>query len=66
MMELTFTRSEKTMKFSATIATALLVSALVFTLPGCEKQGPMEEAGEAIDNSIEDAGDAIEDATERN
>ncbi|MFU8764567.1 MAG: hypothetical protein ACNA7T_08595 [Haliea sp.] len=26
-------------------------------------QGPMEEAGEAIDDSIEDAGDAIEDTT---
>lgn len=54
------------MKFSATIATALLASALILTLPGCEKQGPMEEAGEAIDNSIENTGDAIEDATDRN
>lgn len=30
----------------------------------CDDQGPAEEAGEAIDDSVEDTGDAIEDATD--
>ncbi len=53
------------MKISEAIATALIVSTLMITLPGCDQQGPMEEAGENIDDSIEDAGDSIEDATDR-
>lgn len=31
-------------------------------LTGCEDQGPLEEAGEEIDDAVDDAGDAIEDA----
>lgn len=31
---------------------------------GCDNQGPAEEAGEALDDSVEEAGDSIEDATE--
>lgn len=52
------------MKFNKAIVTTLLMSALMITLPACERQGPMEEAGEEIDDKIEDAGDAIEDATD--
>lgn len=52
------------MKLSETIAAALFVSALMITLPACEKQGPLEEAGEEVDDKIEDAGDAMEDATD--
>lgn len=44
------------------LLTALFVSTLVITLSGCEKQGPLEEAGEEVDEAIQDAGDAIEDA----
>ncbi|MCS3903132.1 putative small lipoprotein YifL [Methylohalomonas lacus] len=54
------------MKLNKTIPAALLVSALLITLSACEEQGPLEEAGEEIDNKIEDAGDAIEDATDGN
>lgn len=54
----------KTMKLSETIAAALLLSALMITLSACEEQGPMEEAGEEIDEGIEEAGDSIEDATD--
>ena len=53
-----------------TFSAALFISALLVALPGCEKQeGPMEKAGESIDNAtdsvgehVEDAGDAIQDA----
>jgi hypothetical protein len=33
-------------------------------LTACEDQGPAEEAGEAIDESVEESGDAIEEATD--
>lgn len=52
------------MKLSKTITAAVLVSALMITLSACEEQGPLEEAGEEIDDKIEDTGDAIEDATD--
>ena len=59
------------MKPTKTIATALIMVTLLVALPGCEKQGPAEKAGESIDNAteklgkkVEDAGDAIQDAAE--
>jgi hypothetical protein len=44
------------------VRAALVVSALFAALPGCEKQGPAEQAGESIDNAVEKAGDQIEKA----
>jgi hypothetical protein len=41
---------------------ALTLSALLVALPGCEKQGPAEQAGESIDNAVEKAGEQIEKA----
>ena len=41
----------------------LLAAMLAVGINGCEK-GPAENAGEAIDEAIEDAGEAIEDAQE--
>lgn len=53
------------MKLSETIVAALFVSSLMITLPACDNnQGPLEEAGEKMDDTVEDAGDAIEDATD--
>ena len=31
---------------------------------GCKKQGPMEEAGKAIDKAAEKTGDAVEEAAD--
>ncbi len=44
-----------------TIWVAMAV-ALLLNLAACEKDGPMEQAGEKVDNAIENAGDAIENA----
>lgn len=52
------------MNISKAIAAALLVSGLTITLAACEDQGPLEEAGEEMDDTIEDAGDEMEDATD--
>lgn len=51
-------------KTSKTIAAALLVSALIIPLSGCDNEGPFEEAGEEIDETAEDIGDAVDDATD--
>ena len=47
---------------SAKIKTALLLLSFSFLLFGCN-EGPAEEAGEAIDETVEDTHDAIKDAT---
>jgi predicted small lipoprotein YifL len=52
------------MKFSEKIAAAMLAAILLVALPGCDNQGPLEEAGENIDDGVRDTGDAIEDATD--
>ena len=50
------------MKLVQIVSAALVVSALFVALPGCEKQGPAERAGESIDNAVEKTGDQIEKA----
>lgn len=45
-------------------AIALLLAAMTLGIAGCEKEGSLEEAGEALDERIEDARDDIEDAAE--
>jgi hypothetical protein len=36
----------------------------VAALSGCENEGPLERAGENVDDAVDDAGDAVEDAGE--
>ncbi len=52
------------MKFSQAIAVAMLMSVLMISLSACEDQGPLEEAGEEMDDTVENTGDAIEDAAD--
>ncbi|MDZ7781443.1 MAG: hypothetical protein U5K56_00320 [Halioglobus sp.] len=52
------------MKLSRTITAAILASALMITLSACENEGPLEDAGEEMDDAVENTGDAIEDATD--
>ena len=40
------------------------IAALVASLWACEQDGPLEEAGESIDEAIEEVGDEIDDATD--
>ena len=42
-----------------------ILVAMSGALFGCEKEGPMERAGEKIDEAVEKAGDAVEKATDR-
>jgi len=38
---------------------------LVFSLAACEKKGPVQKAGEKVDNAIEKAGDKVKEKTEK-
>lgn len=49
------------MKTTYTLA-ALFLSA--FLAIGCDNDGPMEDAGESIDDAASDVGNAVEDACE--
>jgi len=53
------------MKPVKTVSTALIMSALLVALAGCERQeGPAEQAGKSIDNATESVGEHVEDAGE--
>jgi hypothetical protein len=53
------------MKPVKTLSAALVISALLVALSGCEKQeGPAEQAGKSIDNAAESVGEHVENAGE--
>ena len=52
------------MKRSATVS-ALVMSALLAMLAGCEKQGPAEHAGKEVDKAVDKAGQQIGKAGDR-
>ncbi len=43
---------------------SLIAAGLIMGLAGCEKEGPMEKAGKAVDESVEKAEKAIKEKTE--
>ena len=45
-----------------TLCLVLLAAAF---LAACEREGPLERAGEKVDRAVENAGDRIENATDR-
>lgn len=54
------------MEFKLTIRTALVMTALLATLSGCQKQeGPAEKAGQKIDNAVTKSGEKIDEAKEK-
>lgn len=36
----------------------------LFMISACQEKGPMEKAGESMDEAVKDAGNAVEDACE--
>lgn len=56
------------MTFPLQFRTLLVVAAVTagsLGLMACDRQGPAEQLGENIDDTVEQAGDAIEDATDK-
>ena len=53
------------MKLVNTVSTALVMSALLVALSGCEgKEGPAEQAGKEVDQATQKAGEQVEKAGE--
>lgn len=51
------------MKNGRTLSAALIMSALLAALSGCQKQeGPAEQAGKEVDKAVEKVGQQIEKA----
>ncbi len=48
-----------------TFSPLVLSAFLMLGIAACEKKGPMEKAGEKIDNAADDAGDALEKAGDK-
>lgn len=46
------------------LATVCALSIGGLALAACEEEGPAEEAGEAVDEAVNDAARAVEDATD--
>lgn len=47
------------------MAMAMLLGLMAFGVVACDNdEGPAEEAGESVDNAMDDAGDAMDDAGE--
>lgn len=42
----------------------MLFIVAIFGLAACQDQGPAEQAGEDIDEAVEEVGDEIDDATD--
>ena len=53
------------MRSSSTLAAALLLAFAVAGLSACEKKGPAERAGEAIDKAAKNTGDAVKEAGDK-
>ncbi len=43
------------------VRSSLVPFALLFVLVGCEKEGPLERAGEEIDDAVDEVKDAADD-----
>jgi predicted small lipoprotein YifL len=53
------------MQIIRTLVTILAVFGLATALTACGDEGPMERAGEAIDDAATDVADSAEDATDK-
>ncbi len=53
------------MKLNRSISFALIMSAFIVTLSACEKEGPAEKAGKAVDNAVDKTGQQLEKAGDK-
>lgn len=56
------TKQSQSNGLKAMLLLSLFVGSSAF-LVSCEEKGPLEKAGEDMDDAIEETGDAVEDAT---
>lgn len=48
-----------------TMTSAIAIAAVLASLSGCEKEGPLEKAGKEVDNAAATVGQKIENAGEK-
>jgi hypothetical protein len=53
------------MKLNRGIAAAILLSFAMAGLSACEKKGPAERAGQAVDDAAKKAGETVKEAGEK-
>jgi hypothetical protein len=53
------------MKLNRSIATAILLGFVMAGLPACEKKGPVEKEGKAVDDAARKTGDAVREAGDK-
>jgi hypothetical protein len=53
------------MKLHQSIAAALLLGFAMVGLSACEKEGPLERAGAAVDDAAKKTGEAVQDAGDK-
>lgn len=53
------------MSYKNTLITVIFAGCLGMGLVGCDRDGPMEEAGEDIDHTMDKAGDKLERAGDK-
>jgi hypothetical protein len=59
-------QKEKMMRFKMNMGSAVVMTALIAALSGCQKsEGPAEKAGQKIDKAVENAGEKIDQTTEK-
>jgi hypothetical protein len=53
------------MRIGRNVTVVLAVGALVAAISGCQKEGPAERAGKAMDKAVDSAGQQVEKAGEK-
>lgn len=53
------------MKIQKAISATLITGAIVVMLSACQKEGPAEKAGKAVDNAVDKTGQQIEKAGDK-
>jgi hypothetical protein len=53
------------MNLNRGIAAAILLSFAIAGMSACEKKGPMEKAGQAVDDAAKKTGEAVKDAGDK-
>ena len=53
------------MKPDKAIISAIIMGAFIVTLSACQKEGPAEKAGKAVDNAVDKTGQQIEKSADK-
>jgi predicted small lipoprotein YifL len=53
------------MKLNYSVAAAILLSLAMAGLSACERKGPLERAGQAVDDAAKKTGEALKDAGDK-